>query len=177
MRRAPFLALPLAALLVTAPDLVPGHAAFAQRPRPQAQAQTHVPSQAAQSSQPPHAWLFGTWTGGLFPVPSGISPEACLSQPVVIFTRDNVLRATLTSELYVQRVVESARAGAGSVEFRFTRSGSMGTPDPFGVASGGGQGFGCESPDVLHVERHTENEIAFPRCIDFPYPLLRCPSR
>src|SRR5574340_201466 len=60
-----------------------------------------------EPGQPPHAWLFGTWTGGLFPVPGILSPQACLSQPVVIFTRDVVLRATLTSELYIQRVIES----------------------------------------------------------------------
>ena len=49
-------------------------------------------------SLPPHAWLFGTWTGGIFPAPSGLSNQACLSQPVVIFTRDLVLRATLTEQ-------------------------------------------------------------------------------
>ena len=49
----------------------------------------------APARQPPHAWLFGTWSGGIFPAPSNITAEACLSQPVVIFTRDLVLRATV----------------------------------------------------------------------------------
>ena len=35
-------------------------------------------------------------------------------------------------------------------------------------------GFGCISPDILHVLRRSENEISFPGCNDFPYPLVRC---
>ena len=35
-------------------------------------------------------------------------------------------------------------------------------------------GFGCESPDILHVQRHSENEISFPGCAEFPNPLVRC---
>ena len=38
-------------------------------------------------------------------------------------------------------------------------------------------GFGCESVDVLHVQRRSDNEISFPGCTDFPYPLVRCGSR
>jgi len=38
-------------------------------------------------------------------------------------------------------------------------------------------GFGCPSPDVLHVQRRGENEISFPGCNDFPYPLVRCSAR
>ena len=53
---------------------------------------------ASPQALPPHALLFGTWTGGIFPVPPGMSQEACLSQPVVIFTRDLVMRATLTEQ-------------------------------------------------------------------------------
>ncbi len=34
-----------------------------------------TPASAQQG--PPHAWLFGTWTGGLFPVPSTMTPAAC----------------------------------------------------------------------------------------------------
>jgi hypothetical protein len=136
--------------------------------------------QPAGPPQPPHAWLFGTWTGGLFPAPSGLTAQACLSQPVVIFTRDVVLRATLISELYVQRVIESARTGPSGTEFRFAS-----VPLPIGAnglgvgvgAAPPAPGFGCESPDLLHVQRHTENEISLPGCADFPYPLLRCPAR
>jgi hypothetical protein len=127
--------------------------------------------------QPPHAWLFGTWSGGLFPSPSGLSAQACLSQPVVIFTRDVVLRATLTSELYIQRVIESARTTPAGAEFRFAQA-PAGPNGLLGASTAAaGQGFGCDNPDTLIVERHTDNEIGFPGCNDFPYPLVRCPAR
>jgi hypothetical protein len=140
------------------------------------------PAPAAPRGLPPHAWLFGAWTGGLFPVSPGLTQEACLTQPVVIFTRDVVLRASLTEPLYTQREVETARAIEGGTEFRFVGSqpplvagaGSdllgLATPKP-------AAGFGCETPDVLHVARRTENEISFPGCADFPYPLVRCGGR
>jgi len=130
-----------------------------------------APASFGQRSLPPHAWLFGTWTGGIFPPIAGLSGEACFSQPVVIFTRDLVMRATLTDQTLTQRVVETARASSSGVEFHFApanlSAGLMGTQ----AASAG---FGCDSPDVLHVQRRGENEIAFPGCADFPNPLVRC---
>ena len=133
----------------------------------------------AQSPQPPHAWLFGTWSGGLFPAPSGMTAEACLSQPVVVFTRDVVLRATLTDQLFTQRLISTARATPSGSEFTFrpgdtntTANGLFGISGPPPVS-----GFGCESPDVLHVQRHGANEISIPGCKDFPNPLVRCPAR
>jgi hypothetical protein len=134
-------------------------------------------AQPASPPQPPHAWLFGAWTGGIFPAPSALSAQACLSQPVVIFTRDVILRATLTSELYIQRVIESARASASGAEFRLaTEPGQV--AGPLGITSAPAAiGFGCDGPDVLNVQRHTDNEISFPGCTDFPYPLVRCPAR
>ena len=131
--------------------------------------------QAAQAAaQPPHAYLFGTWTGGLFPVPTNLTPQACLSQPVVIFTRDLVLRATLTEQVLTQREIETARTNATGTEFRFA-----GGSAPAGLLGGSGPapGFGCEEPNVLHVQRRGENEIAFPGCADFSYPLVRCHTR
>ena len=133
----------------------------------------------AQGAQPPHAWLFGSWTGGIFPVPGSVRPQACFSQPTVIFTRDLVMRAAITTQLFAQRVVETARATGNGTEFRFVGAApaaasnsllGLGTPQPQ-------PGFGCESPDVLHVVRHGENEISFPGCRDFPYPLVRCGAR
>ncbi|MBV9782758.1 MAG: hypothetical protein JO264_02965 [Acidisphaera sp.] len=138
-----------------------------------------APPARAQGGQPPHAWLFGTWTGGLFPVPSGLTAEACLSQPVVIFTRDVVLRATLTDQLYVQRLITTVRATPAGFEFAFE-------PATVGAEANGlfglsgpppASGFGCDTVDDLHVQRRGENEIAFPGCADFPNPLVRCPSR
>ena len=135
---------------------------------------------AQAAGGPPHAWLFGTWIGGLFPVSGPVNAQLCLSQPTVIFTRDVVLRAELTDVTYIQRVVATARTNPGVTDFVFSPSvdpaaeignGLMGM-DPPKPASG----FGCESPDVLHVRRITDNEIAFPGCSDFPNPLVRCPA-
>ncbi len=124
-----------------------------------------------ERGQPPHAGLFGTWTGGLFPVPSTLSTQACLSQPVIIFTRDLVLRATLTEQVLTQREIETVRIESGRDEFRF-RPFAQG---PASLTAGTRRsGFGCESADELHVQRRGENEISFPNCADFPNPLIRC---
>ncbi len=138
-------------------------------------AQAQAPAGRGEPGQPPHAWLFGTWTGGLFPAPEGVPAEACLSQPVVIFTRDVVLRASLTDQFYTQRLIETALTSGGGTQFRFTA-----VPASAGLLAGGspsGAGFGCADPDALTVERKTDNEITFPGCGDFPNPLVRCRSR
>ena len=129
----------------------------------------------APAALPPHAWLFGTWTGGIFPVSPGFSPQACFSQPVVIFTKDLVMRATITEQRLTEREIETARTTPTGMEFRFLGSG----PGPSMIGPGVAQlaGFGCDSPDVLHVQRRGENEIAFPGCADFPNPLIRCQTR
>jgi len=134
-----------------------------------------LPAAAQAPAQPPHAALFGTWTGGLFPVPSNLTPTACLSQPVVIFTRDLVLRATLVEQVLTQREIETARASPAGTEFRFAATAVA--PGLLGPGSAGATGFGCEDPNVLHVQRRGENEIAFPGCADFSYPLVRCHTR
>jgi hypothetical protein len=128
----------------------------------------------AQQAPPPHAFLFGAWTGGLFPPPSQVSAEACLAQPTVIFTRDDVMRASLTDVLYVQRAIETARGTGGGVEIRLApaaapqQAGGLGASEP--------QGFGCANPDELTVKRLSQNEISFPGCSEFPFPLVRCPA-
>jgi hypothetical protein len=137
-----------------------------------------APCAGAQSPLPPQSWLFGAWIGGLFPPPSTISAQECLAQPVIIFTRDIVMRATIVDQLYTQRLVETARTTGNGVEFRFNRSLQIAQSSPFGLSQGGGEvGFGCEDPDALHVQRRGENEISFPNCPEFPYPLVRCPAR
>jgi hypothetical protein len=134
---------------------------------------------SAQQGQPPHAWLFGTWTGGLFPATSSMTAQACLATPVVIFTRDVVLRATLTEATYEQRVVETARTDPNGTEFRFAPAANEAPINPLlGVPDATqNRGFGCEDPNVLHVHRRGDNEISFPGCADFPNPLVRCPTR
>jgi hypothetical protein len=136
---------------------------------------------ARAQSGAPHAWLFGEWTGGLFPVPEKLTAQACLGEPTVIFTRDAVMRAALTEVTYAQRVIVTARTAAGQTDIQFTpaldplaatSNGLLGLDQPKAAA-----GFGCESPDVLHVRRINENQIAFPGCREFPNPLVRCPAR
>ena len=134
----------------------------------------------AQANLTPHAWLFGAWTGGIFPPPSTVSAQECLAMPVVIFTRDIVMRAVITDTAYVQRVVSFARATGDGVEFRFAPVPETTVAGPFGLSAGANPsavGFGCISPDILRVQKRTENEITFPSCTDFPYPLVRCSAR
>ena len=127
--------------------------------------------QPAPQVVPPHAFLFGSWTGGIFPVPAGMTREACLATPVIIFTKDIVMRATVTDIALTQREIESVRAVSGGVEFRLL-SGVTGSQMLGGYSAPAG--FGCESPNLLHVQRRGENEIVFPGCADFPNPLVRC---
>lgn len=136
---------------------------------------------AAQTGGAPHAWLYGAWTGGIFPVTPGLTQQACLAQPTVIFTRDVVMRSTLTEVTFTQRVIETARNSPAGTDFQFapavdpvaaTSRGLLGMEPPKPAA-----GFGCESSDVLHVQRRSENEIVFPGCQEFPSPLVRCAAR
>jgi hypothetical protein len=142
---------------------------------------TMAHAQKPQASAIPHAWLFGSWTGGLFPVPANLTAQACLAQPVVIFTRDLVLRATLTDAIYHQRIIETVRSEPNATDFRFAPG-----VDPtagmeaglFGIQAPRPQaGFGCANPDMLHVVRRSDNEIVFEGCKDFPEPLIRCPAK
>ena len=95
-----------------------------------------VPARA-QGNLPPHSWLFGAWTGGIFPPPSTLSAQECLAMPVVIFTRDIVMRAVITDQLYTERLVETARVTAEGVEFRLTRPPAAAS-GPFSLSPGGG---------------------------------------
>jgi hypothetical protein len=120
----------------------------------------------------PHAWLFGSWTGGTLPANPLATTQACYADPTVIFTRDIVLRTTLLDPTYTQRIIETVRATETGAEFRFRPMPRLpGVPaarQPTGT-------FGCASPDVLTVVRLGPNEIEFPGCTEFPSPLVRCP--
>ncbi len=168
----------LTALACLAASLQPGAAAPARRTaQSQSQPQSQAPARAGREAAgpPPPAGLVGTWSGGLFPAPSGMSAEACLAQPVVIFTRDIVLRSSLTDQLYIQRLIETALTNPGETQFRFASVPAANGPLAGGPASGAG--FGCGDPDTLTVERKSDNEITFPGCADFPNPLVRCRGR
>lgn len=123
-------------------------------------------------AEPPHAWVFGSWTGGLFPAGETSGPR-CTGQPSVIFTRDVVLRASVFDVPYRQRLIETVSGNEQVLEFRFVptpaQSGPLGRGLPSDV------GFACAAgPNALRVERRGENEIVFPDCADFPSPLQRC---
>ncbi|MGA3397765.1 MAG: hypothetical protein ABSC95_00990 [Acetobacteraceae bacterium] len=122
-------------------------------------------AQAPAPAGPPHAWLFGAWIGGIFPAPVTLNAQECLAQPMVIFTRDVVMRAVMTSPAYAQRLIDTARATGNGFEVRLLSAAAAPTAEP---------GFGCPDPNVLPVQRRGENEITFPGCTEFPFPLIRC---
>ena len=125
-----------------------------------------------RAAQPPHAWLFGAWTGGLYP-PIDTEGPGCFGQPTVIFTRDVVMRVSSLEVAYRQRLIETVAGRAdGSLEFRL-----VGPPAaaPLGGRSPPDIGFGCGgNPNLLRVERRGPDEIAFTDCAEFPSPLRRC---
>ncbi|WP_187830230.1 hypothetical protein [Siccirubricoccus phaeus] len=179
------LGLPLSATLDAGAQPRPGDAGAQPRPgdagaqpRPgDAGAQPRPGDAGAQPRPgPPHEWSFGAWTGGIFPAADNDTP-ACFGSPVVIFTRDVVMRATPLDVAYRQRNIETVAATPdGGLEFRFTPAApvmsAMG-PRPANDAS-----FGCEGgPNVLRVERRGPDEIVFPNCRDFPSPLKRCVTK
>jgi hypothetical protein len=129
----------------------------------------------------PHGFLFGAWVGGIFPAPTTLNARECQANPTVIFTKDVVLRANTFDAAYAQSLVETVRDTGTGVEFRLVRVGAAppAAAGPFGlgpILGGDGIGFGCGNPDVLRVQRRGENEILFPNCTQFPYPLVRCPG-
>lgn len=138
-----------------------------------AQAQ-QVPS-ARERTGPPHEWVFGVWTGGLFPAGEPDVP-ACFGGPTVIFTRDLVFRASLLEVAYRQRTIETVATQANGLEFRFTPAAPVVTP--LGPRLPPDAGFGCSgNPNVLRVQRRGPDEIVFPDCTEFPSTLKRCVSR
>ena len=133
------------------------------------------PVAAQPRTAPPHAWLVGTWTGGMFPSSANLPAALCLAQPTVIFTQDLVLHARLTEITFVQRLIETVHAVPGGTEFRFVAAAPPASNGPFGAPTAPSQSsFGCANPDRLLVIKRGENEIAFPNCANFQYPLHRC---
>lgn len=127
---------------------------------------------AQPAGEPPHAWVFGSWTGGLFPAGESSGPR-CTGQPSVIFTRDVVLRASVFDVAYRQRLIETVTAGEDVLEIRLVaippQSGPLGRGLPPDI------GFGCPGgPNSLRIERRGPHEIVFPNCSEFPSPLQRC---
>lgn len=124
-------------------------------------------SQAPAREGPPHAWLFGAWSGGIFPATETQGP-ACFGATTVIFLPDVVMRASSLDVAFRQRAVETVALTAEGVEFRLVPLGgqSRGVPEI---------GFGCgDNADLLRVARRGADEIVFTNCSEFPSPLKRC---
>jgi hypothetical protein len=130
-----------------------------------------VDAGAQQRAVPPHAWIFGAWTGGIFPPGETESPD-CFGSPTVIFTRDIVLRASSVDTAYRERVIETVAQQQTGLEFRFAPAAPVMTA--LGPRMAPDSGFGCANPNALKVERSGPNEISFPNCDEFPAPLRRC---
>jgi hypothetical protein len=131
---------------------------------------------AAQSGMAvPHAWAFGSWTGGIFP-PGETEGPRCTGQPTVIITRDVVMRASPFDVAYRQRLIETVSGGPAALEVRFVPIPPQ--AGPFGARLPPDVGFGCSgNPNLLRIERRGPDEIAFPDCAEFPSPLKRCTGR
>lgn len=116
-------------------------------------------------SGPPHEWLFGSWTGGIFPAVETQGP-GCFGNAVVIFTRDVVMRMAHLDVAYRQRLIETVAPSADGVEIRLVPMAGRALPE---------SGFGCGgNPDLLRVSRLGPDEIEFPNCVEFPSLLRRC---
>jgi len=124
-----------------------------------------APALATAQSGPPHQFLFGVWTGGIFPAVDTEGP-GCFGNAVVIFTRDVIMRMANLDVAYRQRLIETVAPTADGVEIRLVSLGGRAPPE---------SGFGCDgNPNLLRVTRRGPHEIAFPGCIEFPSVLRRC---
>lgn len=121
----------------------------------------------AQNRQgPPHEWMFGGWTGGIFPAVDTEGP-ACFGNVSVIVTRDIVMRVSSLDVAFRQRAIETVALIPNGLEFRFVPVPGRG-PVPE-------SGFGCDNnPNILRVRRVSDDEVVFPDCREFPSPLKRC---
>ncbi|WP_431285229.1 hypothetical protein ACQW02_10700 [Humitalea sp. 24SJ18S-53] len=168
----PMLGAPLAGDAQTRPPAATAPAARtpapAATPAPATPAATPDPAPAG----PPHGWLFGMWTGGIFP-PGDVDSPSCAGSATVIFTRDVVMRSSPLDVAYRQRLIETVSQQQNGLEFRFAPAAP--TISAFGAQPPGrDSAFGCANPNALRVERRGEDEIVFPNCSEFPSPLKRC---
>ncbi len=159
----------IARCLILAVPLLAG-TALAQRAGTPSAPPASRPAAPAAPNAPPHEWLFGSWTGGIYP-PGDTESARCFGQPTVIFTREAVLRSGILDPAYRQRFIETVVSRAGGATFRFIPAVPAGGRVPPEI------GFGCPGgPDELEVEQSGPNEIVFPNCREMPSPLRRCGS-
>ena len=96
---------------------------------------------SAAPGRPPHAWVFGVWTGGMFPADDTDGPR-CTPTPPLIFTRDVVMRGLRPR----RRLPPAAdRDGGRPSRTRSSSAWSRRRPErPFGARLPPDAGFGCE---------------------------------
>lgn len=116
---------------------------------------------------PPHEWLFGSWTGGIFPATESTGAR-CFGNAIVIFMPDVVMRASSLDVAFRQRAIETVALTPEGVEVRLIPLGAQARNVPE-------VGFGCDgNPDLLRVHRRGPDEIIFAGCVEFPSALRRC---
>lgn len=136
-------------------------------------AATALPPRVTAQGMPPHAWLFGTWAGGILPAPPGMDARTCEENATFVVTRDAVIHSTLTHPAAIENLIASVRGTPNGTIFALAPTDTK--PQPVAGLEDD-LGFGCPQPDILRVVRVGPNEIRFPNCTGFPSPLIRCPA-
>lgn len=114
---------------------------------------------------PPHEWMFGSWTGGIFPAVDTEGP-GCFGNVTLIVTRDVIMRVSSLDLAYRQRAIETVALLPDGLEFRLVPVGGRPAPE---------MGFGCDgNPNLLRVTRRGPDEVLLPGCVEFPSALRRC---
>lgn len=123
------------------------------------------PTLAQPRQGPPHEWMFGSWTGGIFPAVDTEGP-GCFGNVALIVMRDLIMRVSSLDYAYRQRAIESVAVTPDGLEFRLIPV--QGRPMPE-------IGFGCDgNPNLLRVSRRGPDEVLLPGCVEFPGALRRC---
>lgn len=114
---------------------------------------------------PPHEWMFGSWTGGVFPAVETEGP-GCFGNVSLIVTRDVVMRISSLDVAFRQRAIETVAITPDGLNFRLVPV--PGRPQPE-------TGFSCDGdPDLLRIVRRGPDEVTMPGCLEFPAALRRC---
>lgn len=125
-----------------------------------------IPSALAQPRQvPPHEWMLGSWTGGIFPAVDTQGP-GCFGNVSLIVMRDLIMRVSSLEFAFRQRAIETVGLTPDGLEIRLV---PIQGRAPIEI------GFGCDgNPDLLRVQRRGPDEITLPGCAEFPSALRRC---
>ncbi|WP_424812407.1 hypothetical protein [Roseococcus sp. YIM B11640] len=121
-------------------------------------------AQAPARQGPPHEWMFGSWTGGIFPAVETEGP-GCFGNVSLIVTRDVIMRVSSLDISFRQRAIETVALIPNGLEFRLVPVQGR-IPEI---------GFGCDNnPNLLRVQRRSDDEVVLPNCVEFPSALRRC---